>query len=100
MNDKMNVFIYLFELKFEVWSAHPTDAISAEKENDATKLYSASELERAKNAGLSDESLIIAKAYGYTLEEMIKLKQLENDPEVARSDITRGYMVWIKQPKI
>lgn len=67
--------------------------ISEEETVDVTKLFSASELERAKNAGISDGFLRQAKSYEFTFEELIKLHSLKNDPEVKRGNITVNHVV-------
>lgn len=64
-----------------------------DKTADLSKMFSASELHRAANAGVSNESLIEHKSMGLTFEETIEFNSFKNDPEMARAstiDITVG----------
>ncbi|XP_037051368.1 uncharacterized protein LOC119085173 [Bradysia coprophila] len=60
----------------QVCTANP---ISTEEESDVAKLFSADELQSAKDAGFPLERLVEGKTiYGLTFDEMIKLHQLRN----------------------
>lgn len=64
-----------------------------EEETDVTKLFSASELQRAKIAGLNDQALIEGRSYGLSFEEVMKLKQIQNIPENMRGNTTFNFVV-------
>ncbi|XP_037039520.1 uncharacterized protein LOC119076709 [Bradysia coprophila] len=60
----------------QVCTANP---ISSEEEADPAKLFSADELERAKNAELNVARLVEGKSYGLTFEEMMKFHELRKN---------------------
>lgn len=65
-----------------------------EEETDVTKLFSESELQRAKIAGLNDQALIEGRSYGLSFEEVMKLKQIQSIPENMRGNTTFNFVVW------
>lgn len=60
---------------------------------DLSKMFSASELQRAANAGVSDKLLIDLKSLGLTFEETIKYDALIHDPEINMKNVSQLYIL-------
>ncbi|XP_037031189.1 uncharacterized protein LOC119070814 [Bradysia coprophila] len=66
-----------------------TNPISTEEETDVSKLFSADELQRAKDAGLPVQRLVEGYFnYGFTFEDMMKLQQLQNSMKAPKKAVT------------
>lgn len=64
-------FLLLFNIK--MCTAKP---VTSEEEINVAKLFTADELQRAKDNGFLEPELVRGKSKGFTLDEMIKLRQL------------------------
>lgn len=80
----MTIYILNLKLIFEVCKANP---ISVGEEADVTKLFTASELERARNAGIDDRALLQAKSIGFSFEETIKFQQTIKTPDTIGANV-------------
>lgn len=47
---------------------------------DVAKPYTAEELQRAEAVGITEKAFVQGLSYGYTVEEIIKIYQLERPP--------------------
>lgn len=85
-------FISTFFFIFKLSAAVPI-APGTEIHDDVTKLFTPAELQRAKDAGISDRRLMESKHFGVTLDELIELNEFEKSDHKSAHNATFTLMV-------
>ncbi len=67
-------------LEFQIFKVCTANPITSEQQFDPAKVFSADELQRAKDVGLPVRRLAEGHEYGLTLEQIIKFHELPRPP--------------------